>query len=68
MRDDDIEEIEILDLDEDVIYTKKEVVVEKKVLVNFQLVFRPCFSAYPYSKGQGTRPQAGTMYREGTWI
>ena len=34
MRDDDIEDIEILDLDDDIIYAKKEVVVEKKVLIN----------------------------------
>ena len=34
MKDNDIEEIEILDLDDDIIYAKKEVVVEKKVLVN----------------------------------
>ena len=37
MKDNDIEEIEILDLDDDIIYAKKEVVVEKKVLVNDEM-------------------------------
>ena len=37
MKDDDIE---ILDLDEEIIYTKKEVIVEKKVLINDDLMSR----------------------------